>query len=88
MTLTSKLPVAFTGFPLLLRALAKQSDIKCHSECFALAQYRLREESQSDCFVPFAEFTLRYRRAQGSSNDRRAVRLYDDTLQLIAGFFI
>ncbi len=29
----------------------KQSDMKCHSEYFALAQYRLREESQSDCFV-------------------------------------
>ena len=32
----------------------KQSDTKCHSEYFALAQYRLREESQTDCFTSFA----------------------------------
>jgi len=32
----------------------KQSDTKCHSEYFVLAQYRLREESQTDCFTSFA----------------------------------
>jgi len=29
----------------------KQSDTECHSEYFALAQYRLREESQTDRFA-------------------------------------
>jgi len=36
---------------LRINSVMKQSDTECHSEHFALAQYRLREESQTDRFA-------------------------------------